>query len=252
MKKIIGLLLVVLSVCINSNVFFATGVTSLSQNVPNGNLIVDENGTHFVLTDGTFAVNKWVKVLDKFMYFDSTGNQTIYNKTKSEIIIGVDGLTFAHKAYVGNISEPSSTTDGTMLAEQLAAKTLDSQFISRKRLISKLTNNDYVVKETGRQSAYTLEEAENAVDNRLKVDWSHAAFMSGILYYLENEVQPNRDSLQGGDIYEYLLGQGFIKKQADKAADKVLESIYDVEETGKDKKSYGTNQTGNFVNGLFN
>lgn len=252
MKKILGILLIILNVFINTSVIFATGMETLFLNSPNGNLAVDANGTHFILADGTMAINKWVKVLDKFMYFDSNGNQTIYSNLKSEIVMDLGGLSFAHKAYAGNVSEPASTTDGTMLPEQLAAKILDSQPTSRKRIISKLRDANFVFKETGRQSGFTLEEAEKAIDEKLKVDWNNAAFISGVLYYLENEVQPNRDSLQGGDIYEYLLAQGFTTKQADKASDKVLECIYDVEETGKEKKTYGTNQVGNILNGLLN
>lgn len=252
MKKILSLLFVILTVFVNTSVIFATGVETFFLNTPNGNLAVDVNGTHFVFADGTMAMNKWVKVLDRFMYFDSNGNQAIYSNAKSEIVLGTDGLSFAHKAYVGNISEPTSTIDGSMLAEQLAARTLDNQPTSRSRLISKLRDSVFVFKETGREKIYTLEEAEKAVDEKIKVDWNYAAFMSGVLYYLENEVQPNRDSLQGGDVYEYLLGQGFTRKQADKASDMVIESIYKVEKTGLDRSSYGTNQNDNYFNGLLN
>ncbi len=252
MKKVISLLFAIVTICVSSSVIMASGVDVSMLNSPAGNIVVDENGTHFVLMDGTMATSKWVKVIDKFMYFDSKGNQAVYNKLNGEITMGADGLAFVNKGYADGILEPISTTDGSMLAEQLAVKILKSQPTSRKRLLSKLNNDSFVIMETGRQSAYTLEEAEEAVDKRLNVDWATMAFKSGTMYYLENEVKPNRDSLQGGDIYEYLLGQGFLKSQADKAADKVLEYIYDIEETGKEKKGYETNQDGNYINGLFN
>ena len=250
MKRVLSLLLVILTICVSTNVAVASGVDLSSFNMPSGNLTVDATGTHYILADGTIAKSKWVKVFNKFMHFDSNGNLSIYNKLNGDVTMGAEGLTFVNKGYKGEILEPTSTTDGSMLAEQLAVKTLNEQPMSKKRLTAKLMDKNYVMSETGRQGAYTLEEVEFAIDKRLKVDWVAIAFKVGTLYYLENEVKPNRDSMQAGDVYEYLLGQGFTKGQADKASEKALESIYDIEESDTGAIGYGTNQAGNFIKGL--